>query len=92
MPDVKAHTRKGRKVRKHKRNAAWVKLHPRYKMWGDRPHSGMEMSTLMNKKKKYEDELHKIRTGYYDGGVQAGHEAFIVRRLKAAYSAIKKKS
>lgn len=86
---VKQHKREGKCVREHNRkSAAWKKLHPRYKMWGVRPTSCMDMSELLNKKHIYEKELNKIVSGGYSW-VQEGHEAFIRRRLKAAIVAIK---
>lgn len=88
--EVQQHKRKGRVVKKHKRSTAWVALHPRYKVWGDRPNSGMELDKLRRKRDLYQKELSKIRNGGYSW-VQAGHEAFILRRLRAANSSIKKK-
>jgi len=88
---VKKHKRKGRSVRNHsrKKSAAWKKLHPRYKMWGDRPNSSTSMATLLKKKLTYTRELQKITSGFYSS-VQEGHEAFIRRRLRDTLKAIKK--
>lgn len=94
MIKVKSHTRGKSVVRAHKRkpkkSAAWVKLHPRYKVWGDRVSDNTPTEEVMRKKSVLTKELTRMQNGYYSS-IQDGHMAFILRRLKNVNSVLAKR-